>query len=102
MLFRSIMSGTGKTNVMSTASVGYDNSKSVRFAGGNVKLATSKIEEDINKLIISFYLSQSSLTSSGKFIIGVMNDLSDMSTFEPVDTFVLSSAKVPTLLHMYP
>lgn len=49
-------------------------------------VATPPMEPAIEDLKVSFYVYQQNETSSGLFVVGVMSDPNDFTTFVPVDT----------------
>lgn len=49
-------------------------------------VATPPMEPAIEDLTVSFYVYQQNETSSGLFVVGVMSDPNDFTTFVPIDT----------------
>ena len=66
------------------------------YNGLSNMVALPNINEDIHELRVNFWLRPYNNTASyGQMIIGVMSDLNDMSTFEPVDTIVAAELQSP-------
>ncbi len=69
-----------------SASYAHSGMNSLRLNSTAGYVATPPMEPAIEDMAVSFYVYQQNETSSGLFVVGVMSDPNDFTTFVPVDT----------------